>query len=166
MATTSTSIIADMSTVSNNGPNATTQANAIAAAGRIMDYIGNNTILKAKFQETSVLLTAVKANTDAGSDATNLALINKVLACLNGTSTPSTTLITDIGTVLTNGPSSVTQVNSIAAAGRIMDYIGNCHLCRLKLRESAALLTLVIGDTAAGDTTNLNLLTGISQALV
>jgi hypothetical protein len=160
----SSNLIGDITTVIASGPTALTQAKAIAPAGRIMDYIGNTTILKAKFQETSVLLNFVKGNTDAGTDATNLALINKVLAALNGTSTPSTTLITDLTTVINNGPSTVTQTNSIAAAGRIMDYIGNCNLCRLKLKESQVLIGYVIGDTDAGDG-SLSTLNNIQTAL-
>lgn len=80
---------------------------------------------------------------------------------------PSTQLITDIGTVISNGPSTATQAASIAAAGPIQDYIGNTKQMLLKLQEAKQLAVLIISDTdAASDATNLGLLQGITGSLV
>lgn len=165
----STNLIGDAKTVYTNytsNPNATTQANAIAAAGYIMDYPGNVEQLVIKFEECVNALTRVKTDTDASTDSANLALINKVLALLQGLSTPSTQGITDLNTVYTNGPSSVTTANAIAPAGPILDYPGMVLTAKRLLQEAKVLITAVIYDTAAGDSTNLALLNGITAVLV
>ena len=75
-------------------------------------------------------------------------------------------LITDTNSVLSNSPSTVTTANSIAAAGPIQDYVGNCKQLALKLQEALTLATLIISDTdASTDATNLTLLTGITGSL-
>ena len=85
----------------------------------------------------------------------------------------STTVITDLGTVITNGPSTVTQANAINPAGLsasggvgnlsggtgvfgsgtyyggIMDYLGCVKICQLKAQEIAVLLARVLVDTDA-----------------
>ena len=79
----------------------------------------------------------------------------------------STTIITDLGTVITNGPSSVTTANAIAAAGPIQDYLGNVKLLQLKAQEMAVLIVSVLAVTDAGtDSTNRNLLLGVQNDLV
>ena len=76
----------------------------------------------------------------------------------------STTIITDLGTVVTNGPSSVTAANANAAAGPIMDYLGNVKLLQLKAQEMAVLIVSVLAVTDAGtDSTNRNLLLAIQS---
>jgi hypothetical protein len=161
----SMNLIGDTKSVISNGPNSTTQANAIAAAGPIMDYPGNVNLMLTKFQECNNILTRVKQDTDA-SDSTNLTLINKVLALLNGTSTPSTTALADLQTVYNNGPNATSQADAIAAAGPILDYPGMVKQARRVLEEVKELIGYIITDTAAGDTTNLGLLNGILAVLV
>lgn len=99
----STAIITDLQTVINNGPSATTTANAINPSGLtatggtgnfvsgtgvyasgtyyggIMDYLGCVKLVQLKAQEMAVLLARVLVDTDFGSDGTNNALIAKVL---------------------------------------------------------------------------------------
>lgn len=96
----------------------------------------------------------------------------------------STQCITDLTTVVTNGPAtnSSTNANAIAAAGGpanqplaitggsgnyatatfyggIMDYPGAIKACILKLQEVANLLTRIITDTdGTNDSTNYALL--------
>jgi hypothetical protein len=79
--------------------------------------------------------------------------------------TNSTTMITDITTVITNGPNSATQALTNAASGVLMDYNGNLNLALTKLQELQQLLVAIIGDTAASDGTNLALLNGIQNNL-
>lgn len=91
----------------------------------------------------------------------------------------STAVITDLGTVITNGPSATTLANAINPAGvtatggagnfvsgtgvygsgtyfgGIMDYLGCVKLCQLKAQEIAVLLARVLADTDFGsDGTN------------
>lgn len=63
----------------------------------------------------------------------------------------STQVITDSGTVISNGPTAATAAASIAAAGPINDYIGNCKLLQEKFYEAKQLLALIISATDAAD---------------
>lgn len=74
----STQVITDLKSVATNGPSAATQSNCIAASGAIMDYKGNVQLLILKSQEISVLIGKIVNQTDPGSDAVNLALLQKV----------------------------------------------------------------------------------------
>ena len=74
----STQVITDTGTVITNGPTTATLSNCVAASGAIMDYVGNTKLLKLKMQEISVLIAKIVNQTDPGSDATNLALLQKV----------------------------------------------------------------------------------------
>lgn len=75
-------------------------------------------------------------------------------------------LITDMTTVSTNGPSTVTAANAIAAAGPIEDYVGNVKQCILKFQEVKTLATLLINNTdPTSDSANLALLVGITGSL-
>lgn len=159
----STNLIGDMGSVVTNGPNAATIALAIAPAGPIMDYPGNTNLMLLNFKEASNLLTAVKGVTDAGDG--NLTNINAVLAALNGTGGPSSTVLTAMQAVITAGPTAATQAKAIAPAGEIMDYLGNCYGVLLKLKEVAKLIVNVITDTASGDSTNLTLLQNVQLTL-
>ncbi len=161
----SATVIANTKTVISNGPNAATLAKAIAAAGPIQDYLGNVNGLLLRFASVATQLAALKSVTDSG-DSANLALINKLLAAMNGTSTPSTTYIADATTVFTNGPGATTKANAIAAAGPIMDYLGNVALVITKLQEAAVLLDAIIAVTDSTDSTNLTLLNSIDAGLV
>ncbi len=60
-------------------------------------------------------------------------------------------IITNINTVITNGPTVLTTAKANAAAGKIMDYAGNCKLIQTKLNECKNLITDIIADTDAGD---------------
>lgn len=95
----------------------------------------------------------------------------------------STQIITDLGTVITNGPSAATQANALNPSGvsstggagnfvsgsgnyasgtyfgGIMDYNGCVKLCQLKAQEIAVLLARVVADTDfASDSVNSALL--------
>lgn len=181
----SATLIANMKTVITNGPSSTTLGNAIAPAGPIMDYVGGCGLVLLKLEEASELLAAsgaatypkaILATTDSSSDGTNLALLQKVQSCLLGLTVPSTTLLTDVGTVITNGPSATTLANANAAGGAIMDYVGMVKLVLLKLQEAHELLSAGSGgnQTALGliyltdngtDGTNKTLLSNIELAL-
>ena len=63
----------------------------------------------------------------------------------------STALITDIGTAITNGPSTTSVANANAAAGKIQDIPGNLVVAQLKLKEAQQLLTAIKADLDAGD---------------
>ncbi len=161
----STTLIVNMTTVVTNGPNDATKALALAAAGIIMDYPANTKSCLLKLQETTVLLAQVITDTDSG-DSANLALLAGVQACLLGTSAPSTQLVTDLATVVTNGPTAATVALATRAAGPIMGYPDNVRTCKLKLQEVYSLLTPIITDTDSSDSANLSLLHNIQNALV
>jgi len=57
----------------------------------------------------------------------------------------STTLITNMKTVIANGPSSVTQANANAQAGPITDYVGMTKSVLLTLDEAEVKLNGVAG---------------------
>jgi hypothetical protein len=162
----SSALLTDVTTVITNGPSATTKANSIAAAGPINDYVGNTKGLLLKLQEASVLAKLLVTDTDSSGDSTNLALINGVVAALNGTGSPSTTLIADMKTVIASGPQGTTNAKAIAAAGPIMDYVGNSTGVLLKLQEANVLATMLGTVTASGDdSTNKTLLANVLLAL-
>ena len=77
----------------------------------------------------------------------------------------STHMITDITTVITNGPNAASQALANVASGVIMDYSGNLTLCLIKMQELEQLMAAIIGDTDASDATNLALLQGIQNNL-
>lgn len=161
----SSNLIGNMTTVTTNGPAAATLAAAIAAAGPIMDYQGNCQLALLKLKEAVINIARIKTVTNA-ADTANLALINKLLAALNGTSTPSTTLLADIASVIATGPGAATIAAANAAAGPLMDYNGCLVLAQLTLKEVLALLTVVYSITNAGtDATNRGLIADIITAL-
>jgi hypothetical protein len=181
----SSNLIADMGTVITNGPSTTTKANAIAAAGPIFDYAGTCSLVLTKFQEASILLAASGAGTypkgilettDSGTDGTNLGLLQAVQAALKGLTAPSITLLAALNTVITNGQSTTTTANAIAAGGPLIDYLGCVKLVLLRLQEAHQLLSSGAGgnQTALGlinitdsgtDGTNKTLLQNIQLAL-
>jgi len=102
----------------------------------------------------------------------------------------ATTIITDLKSVLTNGPSATTKSNALTASGLsasggtgnftggttlyasgtyyggIMDYTGNVQLCLLKAQELSVLLAKVLVNTdQASDSTNQSLLVNILNDL-
>jgi hypothetical protein len=180
----STKLIADMKTVIANGPSSVTTANCIAAAGPVMDYVGGCNLVLLKLEEASELLAASGAGsyphgllelTDQTTDGTNLAYLQQVQAALTNLTAPSAHVISTMGTVITNGPSSVTLANAIAAAGAIMDYPGCCNLVKLKLQECYELLSatgssavpkgIIYNTDPTTDSTNLTLLQGVAATL-
>ncbi|MDE1971396.1 MAG: hypothetical protein KGI50_07525 [Patescibacteria group bacterium] len=62
----------------------------------------------------------------------------------------STHVITDMSTVVSNGPSAATSSKAAGTADE-MDYIGNTNLLRDEFKRIANLLTLVINVTDASD---------------
>jgi hypothetical protein len=100
----STTIVTDLTSVATNGPSSVTQANAIAATalstvggsnnmtgttgiwgsgstfyGGVMDYQGQVQLAIQKAKELGQLIVRILVNTDASTDATNQALLAKVL---------------------------------------------------------------------------------------
>ncbi len=169
----STAMLTDIGTVITNGPGATTLATVNAAAGPLMDYLGNCNLVKTKLQEAEVQLAAIKTDTDS-TDSTNLTLINGLLAVINGTGSPSTAVLTDINSVISNGPNAATLAKAIIAAGPILDYPGMTHSVRRKVQEIMVLLGGYTNDpvggiysvTASGDTANKALLLTLVNVLV
>jgi len=62
----STALITDLGSAITTGPNATSLANAIAAAGPITDLKGALELVRTKLQEARVLLVACDAVIDSG----------------------------------------------------------------------------------------------------
>jgi hypothetical protein len=97
----------------------------------------------------------------------------------------STQLLTDMGTVITNGNSTTTYSNAIAAGGPIMDIAGMLASVKLNFQEATEKLAYILQGsqvqngpgagtitapsggiiTNTSDLTNYNLLTGIYQIL-
>lgn len=77
----SAQVITDSQTVITTGPTANTQANSIAPAGPIMDYVGNTKLLNEKFKECKVLLAKIIAVTDAGDGS--LTTLQNILLTLS-----------------------------------------------------------------------------------
>jgi hypothetical protein len=79
----------------------------------------------------------------------------------------STQVITDMKSVITNGPSNATLSNCIAPSGAIMDYAGNCKLLLYKMQEISVLIAKVYNQTDPGsDSTNQALLSKIQNDFV
>ncbi len=62
----STQLITDMGTAITAGPNATSTANAIAAAGPIQDLKGQLELVRLKLQEARVMLLEIDTVVDSG----------------------------------------------------------------------------------------------------
>jgi len=160
----SSRLITDIGTVITNGPNAATIAKAIAAAGPIACYEDTAHASKLKLQEAQVMAKALYDVTNA-ADTANKALLSGIYDVLRGSGTPTTTATTDMGTVITNGPGTLTAAAVLAAAGPIMDYIGRCKILKLKFQELFIMLTLLHDMTDSTDSTNHNLIRDILLAL-
>jgi hypothetical protein len=70
----------------------------------------------------------------------------------------STAMITDMGTVATNGPNAATTALAIAPSGVILDYPGMVASVVTDLSDLKAKLGFVLNDTDASDATNLALI--------
>jgi hypothetical protein len=77
----------------------------------------------------------------------------------------STTMITDVTTVLTNGPNAATQALCNAASGVIMDYVGNVTEVLLELQQMSQRMNMIIADTDVSDAANLALLQKVANNL-
>jgi len=78
----------------------------------------------------------------------------------------STQIITDLGTVITNGAGTSTAAAAVSASGNIQDYVGNVRLLQLKAQEMSVLMKAVVAVTdPATDGTNLGLLQGVQNIL-
>lgn len=79
----------------------------------------------------------------------------------------STTLITDLGTVKTNGFSTTTLANAQAAAGVIQDMPGNLQGCIVGLYDVKRRLVEMLKDvdTTGSDAANLALLNNVNASL-
>jgi len=162
----STNMIGDQTTVITNGPAAATIAAAIAAAGPINDYVGNCKNALVAMQGIAVHAAMLAGVTASGDDSTNKGLLNGIVALFKGTASPSTQATTDLKTVISNGPSTTTKANSLAAAGPINDYVGNCYNLLSRLNALQVLLTLIKNTTDTGtDGTNKTLITNMITGL-
>ena len=65
--------------------------------------------------------------------------------------TTSSALLTDIASVITTGPTTLSTAKSIAATGPINDLLGMLLLCQSKLKETKQLLTNIIAGLDASD---------------
>jgi len=149
-------IITDCKSLASTAPTTATQANAIAVVGPIMDYVGIAQAILLKAEQTSVLLAKIITDTAAG-DATNLGLLQGIQAALLNTSSPSTQVLTDINTVYNNniaGINAATLVLVTAAAGPIMDYVGNLKLIRRQFEEMKVNLGGVTGQSGLKQVTD------------
>lgn len=64
----------------------------------------------------------------------------------------STTLLTDMATAISTGPSAASTAKAIAAAGPIIDLPGGLKTVQLKLQEAKVLLSQIItSDIDSGD---------------
>jgi len=61
------------------------------------------------------------------------------------------TILTDIQTNITNGPSAASSALAIAAAGPITDLLGMYLLAQSKCKEVKVLVKAIIAVTDAGD---------------
>lgn len=78
----------------------------------------------------------------------------------------STTLITNVTTVLSNGPSSVTKANAIAQAGPILGYPDLTQSALLALQEANVKITALLAATdASSDAANYTLLSNVLASL-
>lgn len=64
--TTSSQILTDLNSAITTGPSAATQANAIAAAGPIIDFLGSLELARTKAKELKALLTTMISVFDSG----------------------------------------------------------------------------------------------------
>jgi len=83
-------VITDMATIISNGFNAASLANAIAAAGPIIDLLGSSGLVRNKFREAAFMLGSSSAGndgiiylTDSSTDSTNLTLLENILLTLS-----------------------------------------------------------------------------------
>ncbi len=161
----STAMITDMTSVITNGPAAVTTANAIAAAGPIMDYVGVCKLALLKMNEAEIALAVMKTDTDAGDG--NLTQVNALLGLLNGTSGPSTAALADAGTLTTTAWAAASNVKAISATGPIMDLVGMAYKVLRALQELVPLLTYIKTNTDNGtDSTNRTLISNLLLVLV
>jgi hypothetical protein len=76
MTTYSTAILTDLQTIITAGPSTTSQANAIAATGPIIDLLGSLLLLQTRFNEDVVLMQRIYNVLDsAGPDAIRASLL-------------------------------------------------------------------------------------------
>ena len=161
----STAMITDIGTVITNGPNAATVAKAIAPAGPIQDYQSNCKGILLRLQECVNLLGTVKSVTVSG-DATELGLINGLIAVANGTANPSTQVITDAAAAVAAGPNAGSAALAIAPSGPILDFVGCLTAVQTKFREMIPLLTYIKTATDSTDSANLTLINNLLLVLV
>lgn len=162
----STSMLANMTSVITNGPKQATLDAAIAAGGPIQDYQGNCKLALLKLQEADKLANILDDMTNS-ADSANEALLDGIVDVLEGTGSPSDSVITDIGLVIAAGPGNATLAACIAASGQILDYQGLCKLLLLKFQEAYKLIYSLhaITDTST-DSANKTLLANLLLTLV
>ena len=168
----STQIEADLLSVITTNAAAPTAAGYVATlalcnapSGNILDYPGMVAQCYLKAQSLWAHLKTLKAGTDS-TDTANLAYINGIIAVLAGTGSPSTQVVTDIGLLVTAGPTAADLVDTTAAAGPIMSWANMAALIQMKIAELKIMATLLYNQTAVSDTANKALLLGVTQVLV
>lgn len=159
----STNAIADSKSLYSAGPNSASQVLANRAAGPIQDWIGNSQLGVIKFEETSNLLNSVKSVTDASDP--NLTNINAAIAALNGTSSPTGTIITALKAVYATPPTAASNILANRAAGPIQDAPGNIYACVIKMEECSNLYTSLNTVTDSSDSSNKTLIANLLTLL-
>jgi hypothetical protein len=184
MASNSTKLITDMKSVISRGPQGTTAATAaggttVPGSGPIMDYVGLCQSVLVAFEEASVLIAKVITDTDS-TDSANLSHLQGIQYLLNGAGTggATSTALADIKACQTAGPNAASLLKCTAPGGPIMDWVGTVSVLRKKLEQCAIQIgfnsqasgapkgSLLSVTDSSGDTTNRNLLLGMSQVLV
>lgn len=161
----STAMLTDIGSVITTGPATATTANAISPTGPVTDYPGVCKLVQLALQEASVMLNKVKTVTD-GSDP-NLTPINKLIAVINGTASPSTAVLTDCTTLVTTAPTAASVVLANAANGPIQDSVGMLYAIQNRFQEMKSQLTALYGLTDSGtDSSNRTLLNNLVLVLV
>lgn len=77
----------------------------------------------------------------------------------------STAIVTDLGSLVTNGPNAATLAKAIAAAGPITDVKGMAELAKSKAKELYVLVNAIKSATDSSDSTNLTLIQGVLDSL-
>jgi len=159
----STNMLSDAKAVYALAPTAATVAKSIAAAGPIQDIIGNEEVAVVKVEEASNSLLRILQVTDSGDGIKTT--LTAIQHCLLGLSAPSGTVITDIKSAISTGPSAASQALAIAAAGPILDFKGMMNQVLVTLQELFNLYSLIKQGTDSSDpnlTTVNNILTALT----
>lgn len=77
----------------------------------------------------------------------------------------STTLITDMKSAISTGPSATSETNAVTASKELMDLDGTLGIILLKLNEAKVLLNTVVNTVLDGSDPIKTGLNGVLQSL-